>query len=129
VTLGGAHHRQSDARVTARRLDHRLSGLQRAVALGRLDDAEGEPVLHGAGRIEELGLDVDGHVPWRQRIDPYTRSVAHGVEHALEQPPAALGASLPVFHAVSLSTRSRCVGVRVWIDRIATVSNAHTPSW
>src|SRR3546814_3782790 len=56
-----ADHGGADAGVAAGRLDHRLTGAQRSAALGVLDDAEGEAVLHRAHRVEglELGVEVD----------------------------------------------------------------------
>ena len=45
IALLRAHHGEADAGVAAGRLDHGLAGLQRAVALGRLDDVDREPIL------------------------------------------------------------------------------------
>ena len=39
IALLRAHHRETDAGVAARRFDDRLAGLERAAALGVLDDA------------------------------------------------------------------------------------------
>ena len=58
IALLRAHHREPDAGVAARRLDHGLAGLELAAALGVFDDAEREAVLHRAERVERLDLDV-----------------------------------------------------------------------
>jgi hypothetical protein len=76
IALGGADHGQADAGVAAGRLDHGLARLQRSRALGILDDAEREPVLDGAGRIEELRLDVDPDVPSGARRLTRTQGVS-----------------------------------------------------
>ena len=68
-------------------------GLQRAVALGGLDDVERQPVLDRGGRVEELALDVEVDVRRRQPVDPHHRRVADGVDDALVEPAAPLGAA------------------------------------
>ena len=52
-------HGKTDAGVAAGRFDDSLTGLQRAAALGGLDDVDGEPVFHGGCGIERLGLGVE----------------------------------------------------------------------
>ena len=85
VALLRAHHGKPDAGVAAGRLDHGLSGRQRSAALCLLDDVERQAVLDRSGRIEELGLDVDGRMPDPQIVDPDGRRVAHRFENAVEQ--------------------------------------------
>jgi len=89
IALLGAHHGEPDAGVAAGRLDHGLAGLQRAGALGRLDDVDREPVLDRRRRIERLGLDVELHALRSEIVDANARRVADRVEHAVEQPPAS----------------------------------------
>ena len=74
IALRGADHGEPDAGVAAGRLDHGLARLQRAVALGLLDDVERQPVLDRGGRIEELGLHVDRHALGREVVDPDRRA-------------------------------------------------------
>ena len=50
IALLGADHGEADAGVAAGRLDHGLAGLQRAAALGLLDDVERQPVLDRSRR-------------------------------------------------------------------------------
>src|SRR5688500_6927300 len=54
ISLGGAHHRESNTRVAARSLDHRLARLELAFTLGVLDYSEREAILPGAEWIEGL---------------------------------------------------------------------------
>jgi hypothetical protein len=59
VPFHRADHRERDARVAARALeDHRVA-TEQATPLGILDEAEREPVLDRAARIQELGLRED----------------------------------------------------------------------
>ena len=60
IALLRAHHGEADAGVAAGRLDHRLAGLELAGFLGRLDDAQRQPILDRAQRVERLDLDVRG---------------------------------------------------------------------
>ena len=91
IALGGADHRQPDAGVAARRLDHRLPRLEFAAALGLLDDADREAVLDRPGRIEELGLHVQPHVLRRDAVEADARRVADGVDDAVVEASAAVG--------------------------------------
>ena len=50
----------TDAGVSGSRLDDRLTGLERPVPLGGLDDGHGQTVLHGRQGVEVLALGVDG---------------------------------------------------------------------
>jgi hypothetical protein len=70
--------------VAAGGLDHRLSGLEFAALLGRLDHAQRKPVLDRAQRIEGLDLDVEVHVRRREPVDLDDRRVADSPEDALE---------------------------------------------
>src|SRR5690349_18249358 len=63
---------------------HGLARLQRAPALGILDHAEGEPVLHGAHRIERLDLDVQIDARGCELGDLDLRRVADGLENVRE---------------------------------------------
>ena len=51
-------------------------GFERAAALGVLDDAEREPVLDRAHRIERLDLDVELDVRRRELVDAHDRRAA-----------------------------------------------------
>ena len=46
--------------IARRGLHHRLSGFQRPIQLGGLDDGQRQPVLDGRAGVEELALGVDG---------------------------------------------------------------------
>ena len=85
IALLRADHGKPDAGIAAGRLDHGLAGLQRAAALGLLDDVERQPVLHRSGRIEELGLHVDRRVADAEIVDPDGRRVADRIENAVEE--------------------------------------------
>ena len=85
IALGGADHGEADAGVAARRLDHGLAGLELTLALGLLDDVEGEPVLDRGRRIEELALHEHPHVRRREPVDLHDRRVADRVEDAPEE--------------------------------------------
>ena len=84
IALGGADHRQTDARVAAGRLDDRLSRLQRAPTLGVLDDPQRQAVLDRAQRVERLDLDVEVDPGRGQSIDAYDRRVPDRIQDALE---------------------------------------------
>ena len=56
VALGLGHHGQADAGVAGGRLDDGAAGLELAGRLRRLDHPGGDPVLHGAARVEVLDL-------------------------------------------------------------------------
>ena len=65
IALGGAHERQRDPRVAARRLDDRRApGLDPAFGLGGLDHRHADAVLDAAARVErlELGEQLDAVV-------------------------------------------------------------------
>jgi hypothetical protein len=76
IALGGADHGQPDAGVAEVASTTVWPGLQPSVAFGLLDDAERQPVLDGAGRVEELGLDVDLDVSGASRLIADRRRVA-----------------------------------------------------
>jgi len=86
IALLGAHHRQADAGVAARRFDHRLARLELAGRLGVLDHPEGQPILDRAQGIEGLDLDREAHIPRRQLADPDHRGVADRLEDVVELP-------------------------------------------
>src|SRR6185312_7469534 len=73
VALRRADHGEADAGVAGGRLYDRLPGLERAGFLRRLDDAEREPVLDRAERIEGLDLDVEVDALRRQFVDAHDR--------------------------------------------------------
>jgi hypothetical protein len=83
IALARAHHRQADAGVSAGRLDHRLAGLERAAALGGLDDAEREPVLDRSERVEGFDLDVEVDVRRREPPDAHHRRASDRLEDAV----------------------------------------------
>jgi hypothetical protein len=64
IAFPGADHGQADSGIAAGGLDDRLPRLQLAAALGGFYDAQRQPVLDGAQRIERLQLDEKLH-PWR----------------------------------------------------------------
>ena len=80
VALDRADHGEADAGVAARRLDDGLAGAERAVALGRLDDGERQPVLDRAHRVEGLELGVERRVGRCQRVQADDGRVADGGE-------------------------------------------------
>ena len=84
VALGRADHGEADAGIAAGRLDHGLAGLQLARLLRRLDDAEGQPVLDRAERIEGLDLDEEVDAGRRQAVDADDRGVPDGPEDGIE---------------------------------------------
>ena len=67
IALVRAHHREADAGVAARRLDDGLAGPQLAGALRIFDDAEREPILDRAHRIERFDLDEEIDARGRER--------------------------------------------------------------
>ncbi len=93
IALGRADHGEADAGVARGRLDHRLAGLQPALALGRLDDAERQPVLDRSGRVEGLEFDVGRDMGQRDPVDADHRRVAHRLEDAVIAAAAAGGGS------------------------------------
>jgi hypothetical protein len=88
-----ANHRKADAGIAAGGLDDSLSGFQRAVALGGLDDVEREPVLDGCGGIESFRLDVHAHPFRRDVVDADARGVSDRVQHAIEKTTPSVGRS------------------------------------
>src|SRR5262245_42036437 len=50
IALLRAHHSQPNSGIAARGLDNCLAGFQFSGALGSLNNAEGETILHGAER-------------------------------------------------------------------------------
>jgi hypothetical protein len=83
IALLRAHHREADAGVAARRLDHRLPGLERTAALCRFDHAEREPVLDRAHRIAGLELHVEVHAGRCELPDLHDRRPPHGLENVV----------------------------------------------
>ena len=82
VTLHGGHEGEADAGVAARGLDDRVSGLQRALLLGRFDHGEGDAILRAPGGVEALELDHD----LRRALRDHATETHHGrrpdeVEH------------------------------------------------
>jgi hypothetical protein len=76
IALLRADHGQADAGIAAGGLDDCLPRFQRAVALGRLNDAECQAVLHRTERIERLDLDVQVDTRGRELVDANNRRVA-----------------------------------------------------
>ena len=62
VALSGTDHGEGNPGVAASAFEDDGVGVKEPAGLGVFDDAEGEPVLDGAGGIEELGLGVEGAV-------------------------------------------------------------------
>src|SRR5688500_15944240 len=79
-----ADNRQADTGVATRRLDHRLSRLERARPLRVLDYAKSETILDGAERVERLDFDVESDVLRGEAIDADDRGVAYGFENVCE---------------------------------------------
>ena len=69
IALLRAHHGEPDAGIAAGRFDHRLAGLQRTAPLRRLDDAERQPVLDRAERVEGLDFHEQLHAGRRELFD------------------------------------------------------------
>lgn len=61
------------------RLDDRRAGLERAVALGVFDDAEGQAILDGTTGVRGLELDVHGDVLGREPVDAHHGRAADGL--------------------------------------------------
>ena len=68
------HISLTDTGVTGGSLHNCLTGLERAILLRRLDDGQGQPILHRRKWIEELTLGIDG-APWRAKT---IRNLDHG---------------------------------------------------
>jgi hypothetical protein len=64
----------------AGRLDHGLTGLQRASTFGVLDDRARHPVLDRTQRVERFELDVDLDTGRCQLVEPDQRGVADGLQ-------------------------------------------------
>jgi hypothetical protein len=106
IALGGADHRKADAGIPAGRLDHRLPRLQRAAALGFLDDADRQAILDRRRRVEVLRLHVQPDMVRRQSVDADTGRIANRIHDAVIQ--AAPSAGRPRFlcsHDVPLFSR------------------------
>ena len=114
IALGGADHGKADAGIARCRLDHRLAGGKLAVTFRRLDDVQRQAVLDRGGRVERLGLHIDGRARWRDPVDADDGRIAHGVEDGgvalatpvgranahVSSPPYGrqTAASLPLYH-------------------------------
>src|SRR4029079_10385287 len=61
-----------------------LPRLQRAIFLGRLDDAQRQPVFDRAERTEGFDLDVEIDALGAQLVDPHRRGVADRTEDGVE---------------------------------------------
>src|SRR4029078_6911645 len=72
------HHRQRDAGVARRGLDHRLARFEQTLLLGVVNDRPGQPVLHRGHRVEGLELDVQANPGRREVIDAHDWRVADG---------------------------------------------------
>src|SRR6516165_2256297 len=81
----GADHCEPDAGVATGRLDHCLTRLELADALGRLDDVERESVLDRRGRVEEFSFDIDCPALNSEIVNPDRRSVADSFENTVEK--------------------------------------------
>ena len=62
VALGGTDHGEGNPGVAAGAFEDDGVGVQEPAGFGVFDDTEGEPVLDGAGGVEEFGLGVEGAV-------------------------------------------------------------------
>ena len=62
VALGGTDHGEGNPGVAAGAFEDDGVGVQEPAGLSVFDDTEGEPVLDGAGGVEEFGLGVEGAV-------------------------------------------------------------------
>eukprot|EP00038_Savillea_parva_P031814 m.90690 g.90690 ORF g.90690 m.90690 type:complete len:315 (-) comp9874_c0_seq1:360-1304(-) len=83
VSLGSAHHRQSNACVATRCFHHRLSRFDLAVSFSPFNDPQGQPVLDGSHRVEGFALDVDVHAFWSQPIQLDNRSRSDGCQNGV----------------------------------------------
>ena len=84
-----ADHREPDAGVATGRLDHGLTGLEHADALGRLYDVERETIFDRGDRVEEFGFDVDCSALNSEIVNPDRWSVADRFEDTIEKAAAA----------------------------------------
>ena len=90
VAARGADVGEPDARVARGALDHGATGLERAAALGVLDDEERGAILHRSAGIEELGLAEDLAAGLlRQAREPDQRRVADRSRESLRVSPSA----------------------------------------
>src|SRR5204863_4931894 len=81
--LRGTYHCQGDASIARSGFDHCLARLERAAALCIFDDGNGQSILDGRERIEELALHIHRHIGRREAIDPHDGSTADGAENAV----------------------------------------------
>src|ERR1700733_1836986 len=84
IPFSGAHHRKSDAGVAARRLDDRLTGLEFAGLLRRLDNAKRQPVLDRAQWVEGLDFHIEVDPIRGEAVDADNRRVCNGFQNALK---------------------------------------------
>ena len=83
ISLGGTDHRQANSGISAGCLDDGLAGLQLSGFFGRLDDAQSQPVLDRAERVESFNLDKKIHALGRQPVDPHHRCIANRLKDSL----------------------------------------------
>src|SRR6516165_2540002 len=79
-----AHHSEANSGIAARGLDNCLARFQLSGALGSLNNAKGETVLHGTERIECFNLHIDVHVWWREFVDLDDRCIADSFKNVLK---------------------------------------------
>ena len=84
VALELGHHGQAHAGVAGGRLHHGAAGGQASVRLSLLEHLQGDPVLHGASRVQVLQLDQHGGTdPLGHPVQPHQGGVPDQPEHVL----------------------------------------------
>src|SRR5277367_5405043 len=75
ISLGCANHRKTNSRISACRLNDRLTRLELSGLFGRFDYSESQSVLDRTKRVECFNLHEKVHAPRRQTIDPHHRRI------------------------------------------------------
>src|SRR6185295_4743946 len=83
IALTRADHREPDAGIAARGFDHGLTGAQLAGALGILDHAEREAILHRAHRVEGFDLDEEVDAGRREGVHAHDGSSSYRREYVV----------------------------------------------
>ena len=81
----GTEHGVGHGRVAARRIDERAGRVEPALLDRALDDAERRPVLHGTGRVAELGLPPELEPSSEEVGDPFQRDERGSSDRAQER--------------------------------------------
>jgi len=82
ISFRGAHHREPDSSVAARRLDHSLAGLELSALLGCFYHSQRKSILDGAEGVERFDLYVEVDAVGCEPVDPDNGRVADCFEDA-----------------------------------------------